>query len=221
MIDVKDRVPAKPGRVKITKEDGSVEYVIIERADEPVEGGTPINKALFDSILNDLNSKVIAPTVAGENGQVLTVDGEGNTKWNTPNTVSTPDNDVLTCSYNSNGSSVSKTITINDGEGYIFNSYGSTNSSNGGTTSFSLSNDGNSVFSLTTSSAGTKYKFNEVVIIRVGDVIQGVKRNYTSTFTEENIYFTATSPTFTLTSKASKANAYNYVFMNKFIKSNS
>ena len=221
MIDVKDRVPTKPGRTKITLEDGTVLYATIERADEPVEEGTPINKVLFDSILNDLNSKVIAPTVAGENGQVLTVDGEGNTNWNTPNTVSTPDNDVLTCSYNSNGSSVSKTITINDGEGYIFNSYGSTNSSNGGFTSFYLTNDGNEVFNLNTSSNGTKYKFNEVVITRVGNVIRGVKRNYTTTWNEESIYFEVTSPTFTLTSKASKANAYNYVFMNKFIKSNS
>lgn len=58
MIDVKDRVPTKPGRMKLTREDGSVEYVIMERADEPVEGGTPINKALFDEVVR--KKKLIA-----------------------------------------------------------------------------------------------------------------------------------------------------------------
>lgn len=57
MIAVKDRVSTYPGRVKITRADGSSEYVTIERADAPTQEGTPINKALFDSILSDLNDK--------------------------------------------------------------------------------------------------------------------------------------------------------------------
>lgn len=45
-----DRVPTLPGRTKMTKADGSTEYVTIERADEPTQAGTPLNKAtLFDS----------------------------------------------------------------------------------------------------------------------------------------------------------------------------
>ena len=51
MSEVIDRVPTKPGRVKLTKEDGSIEYVTTERADEPTEPGTPLNKALFDKIM--------------------------------------------------------------------------------------------------------------------------------------------------------------------------
>ena len=39
--------------MKITHENGTVEYVTMERADEPTQAGTPINKALFDSIQND------------------------------------------------------------------------------------------------------------------------------------------------------------------------
>ena len=58
MIDVKDRVPTYPGRVKLTKSDGTSEYVTIERADAPTQEGTPINKALFDSIKDDLSGKV-------------------------------------------------------------------------------------------------------------------------------------------------------------------
>ena len=43
---MKDRVSAKPGRVKLTPEDGSPAfYATMERADNPVEEGTPLNKA--------------------------------------------------------------------------------------------------------------------------------------------------------------------------------
>lgn len=53
MIEVVDRVPTYPNRIKITRSDGSSEYVTWERADEPTVEGTPINKALFDSILSE------------------------------------------------------------------------------------------------------------------------------------------------------------------------
>jgi hypothetical protein len=49
-MEFKDRVPTYPNRKKITYEDGKVEYVTIENADEPVEQGTPLNKATFDTI---------------------------------------------------------------------------------------------------------------------------------------------------------------------------
>ncbi len=42
---MKDRIPTQPGRVKITHADGTSEYVTWERADEPTQEGTPINKA--------------------------------------------------------------------------------------------------------------------------------------------------------------------------------
>lgn len=54
MINVVDRVSTYPGRVKLTKADGTVEYVTWERADEPTVAGTPINKELFDSIKADI-----------------------------------------------------------------------------------------------------------------------------------------------------------------------
>ena len=54
MINVVDRVSTYPGRVKLTRADGSSEYVTWERADEPTVPGTPINKALFDSIAADM-----------------------------------------------------------------------------------------------------------------------------------------------------------------------
>lgn len=42
---MKDRVSTQPGRVKITHDDGTIEYVTLERADEPTQTGTPLNKA--------------------------------------------------------------------------------------------------------------------------------------------------------------------------------
>lgn len=54
MIQVVDRVPTYPNRVKITKSNGTSEYVTWERADEPIVEGTPINAALFQSIANDV-----------------------------------------------------------------------------------------------------------------------------------------------------------------------
>lgn len=57
MVDVKDRVPTKPGRVKLIHDDGTFEYVTLERADEPVEAGTSINKVLFDDIYYEIENK--------------------------------------------------------------------------------------------------------------------------------------------------------------------
>ncbi len=56
MIEVVDRVPTYPGRVKLTPVSGQANTYDMVRADEPVVDGTPINKALFDSILEELAS---------------------------------------------------------------------------------------------------------------------------------------------------------------------
>ena len=54
MIDVIDRVPGDPNRKKITYEgSGDVVYATVEYADNPITVGTPINRALFQSIATD------------------------------------------------------------------------------------------------------------------------------------------------------------------------
>lgn len=50
MIEVLDRVPKYPGRIKLAPVAGQENTYDMIRADEPVVEGTPINKALFDSI---------------------------------------------------------------------------------------------------------------------------------------------------------------------------
>lgn len=46
---MQDRQPTNPGRIKITLDDGTVLNGILERNDDPLAEGTPLNKAnLFD-----------------------------------------------------------------------------------------------------------------------------------------------------------------------------
>lgn len=54
MIEVKDRAPTYPGRVTMTPVAGQPNTYDMVRADEPTENGTPVNKALFDSIAADM-----------------------------------------------------------------------------------------------------------------------------------------------------------------------
>lgn len=56
MIEVFDRTPQYPGRVKLIPVDGQANTFDMVRADEPTEVGTPINKALFSSIDSDLTA---------------------------------------------------------------------------------------------------------------------------------------------------------------------
>lgn len=53
MIDVIDRVPTKPGQYIMTDSNGTEKTVTLVRDDHPTVEGTPINKALFDSIRAD------------------------------------------------------------------------------------------------------------------------------------------------------------------------
>lgn len=113
MIEVIDRVPTYPGRVKLTREDGTVEYVTIERADEPTVIGTPINKVLFDSI------KEAIPTTPEDIG-ALASDGNAvsATKLVTSRTIRT--NLASTSSASFNGTAnikpgVTGTLPISNG----------------------------------------------------------------------------------------------------------
>lgn len=51
VLEFKDRVPQKPGRVKITPENGTAYYATMERADQPVTEGTPLNAKNFNEMV--------------------------------------------------------------------------------------------------------------------------------------------------------------------------
>ena len=50
MIEVKDRIPTKPNRIRIVRKTALRSMLPGNQADEPIEEGTPVNKYLFDSI---------------------------------------------------------------------------------------------------------------------------------------------------------------------------
>lgn len=46
-----DRKPTKPNRYKVTPEGGNPYYVVLERADEPTEEGTPLNATTLNQLI--------------------------------------------------------------------------------------------------------------------------------------------------------------------------
>jgi hypothetical protein len=46
-----DRISNFPNRYKITRTDGTSEYVTLERADVPIRIGTPLNAATFNEMV--------------------------------------------------------------------------------------------------------------------------------------------------------------------------
>lgn len=77
-----DRVPLKPGRVKVAPENGNPEFfATITRADEPTQEGTPLNKATLlkdstaikygltqDATPDDVLNNMVTPAVAEQFG---------------------------------------------------------------------------------------------------------------------------------------------------------
>ena len=63
-----DRVPQKPGRVKITPEEGTAFYALLERADEPIQVGTPLNAGTFNEMLAMIQSIDLNASVEGDEG---------------------------------------------------------------------------------------------------------------------------------------------------------
>jgi hypothetical protein len=63
-----DRAPQKPGRVKITPEEGTAFYALLERADEPIQIGTPLNAGTFNEMLAMIQSIDLNASVEGDEG---------------------------------------------------------------------------------------------------------------------------------------------------------
>lgn len=69
MNEVIDRVPAYPGRIKLTPVEGQENVYDMVRMDQPTQPGTPINKVLFDSIRNNLQSAVYTESERKQMGE--------------------------------------------------------------------------------------------------------------------------------------------------------
>lgn len=64
MAEFVDRKSTYPNRYKITKADGTSEYVTIERADEPTVAGTPLNAETFNAMMDGFSKTGHAHTAA-------------------------------------------------------------------------------------------------------------------------------------------------------------
>lgn len=67
ITEVQDRVSTYPGRVKLTPVSGQTNVYDMIRADQPVQEGTPLNKALFDQKANTLTEDVTVYVTLGGN----------------------------------------------------------------------------------------------------------------------------------------------------------
>lgn len=95
MINFKDRLPQNPNRYDITKSDGTTETVTITRNDNPVEEGTPLNRAKF---------------MAMQGFEAV------NTTFNSDGSISEiSDDGLLLTTFNSDGS-ITEKFTATDGK---------------------------------------------------------------------------------------------------------
>ena len=62
-LEFKDRVPRKPGRVKITPENGAAFYATMERADDPSQEGTPLNAGYLNQLVAMTKHGVLSATM--------------------------------------------------------------------------------------------------------------------------------------------------------------
>lgn len=73
MIDVNDRVPLYPGRVKMTPVSGQANVYDMVRADQPQKGGTPLNRNTFRQTQADIRAYPIATGNSVTAGDVVDV----------------------------------------------------------------------------------------------------------------------------------------------------
>lgn len=103
---MKDRQPTRPGRVRITPENGEAYYAVMEMADEPTEVGTPPIKA---NLLKDSTAALL-----GGNSNMVPDEAFVALK-NLIDGISSPEKigaaRVVTGSFVGTGSTSSKTIT--------------------------------------------------------------------------------------------------------------
>lgn len=68
-----DRESAYPNKYLVTPENGSSYYVILERADEPVVVGTPLNAETFNNLIAALKALHVPNPATAAVGQFLRI----------------------------------------------------------------------------------------------------------------------------------------------------
>ena len=110
MKDFLDRQPTQAGRRLLTYEDGTSEYVTVSMADEPLEEGTPLNRAAFLALQGVAPSSV---TVTKSNNKTtITETNAENEKTVTTVTKSSGKTTIKSTFTNQFGAKVVTTTTI-------------------------------------------------------------------------------------------------------------
>lgn len=82
-----DRESAYPNRYLVTPDNGGAYYALLERADEPVTSGTPLNAETFNNMVASLEAMITQMTLpsfdAADYGKVLSCSANG-LVWVTP-----------------------------------------------------------------------------------------------------------------------------------------
>lgn len=104
MMDFEDRLPTEPNRYTIVESGG---YATIERADLPINEGTPLNREAFMAIQGFIGTT----TVFNANGSIV----ETNTKGDTLTTVFNSDGSITNTfvGYES-GKQIEKTTSFSE-----------------------------------------------------------------------------------------------------------
>ena len=105
MKDFLNRQPTRAGRRKIIYEDGTVEYVTVEMADEPTVEGTFLNREAFMALQGFEETE----TVFDADGSIT----ETNSFGDVLHTEFNPDGSIVETFTNENGLSIKKTTTFN------------------------------------------------------------------------------------------------------------
>ena len=76
-----DRESTYPNRYLVTPDSGSAYYALLERADEPVTAGTPLNAETFNAMMAELKAMIVSMNVpeygAEDYGKVLSCSESG------------------------------------------------------------------------------------------------------------------------------------------------
>lgn len=101
---MKDRIPANPGRVLITPENGAdAFYATMTRADDPTEEGTKLNKA---NLLKDATAALFGLGDTAVPDEILAFLGEYNQYWWQRRNIS----------YTENQETVAETVKVTNGD---------------------------------------------------------------------------------------------------------
>lgn len=79
-ITFTDRKSGKPGRYMVVPDVGSAYFVTLQRADNPVTEGTPLNAKTFNDLIADYESKIAqtVPVSRGGTGAVTAAEARSN-----------------------------------------------------------------------------------------------------------------------------------------------